>query len=190
MAKNKVKVINYEIPETGKKVPIQMGDIKAAPGCFLGIAAVFEDWDDAKESGYNVSRVFEQYVGAKKHPCYMHDFRFEDYKMSTVVPNMYKADEKKKLNRPGAASLEELRENGFDVAVEYDSTSSEATGSIMEHEVDDALAERDPRLVSVNRMKEAGYTAKEIAEATGIGKWTVYDLLNRIREEKKKYWNK
>ena len=50
---NKTKVVNYVIPEIDKKVPIQIGDIVAAPGCFLG-KTVFTDWNDARNSIFSL----------------------------------------------------------------------------------------------------------------------------------------
>lgn len=185
----KIEVINYPLPGTDKQVPIQMGDVKAAPGHFLAIAAVFEDWYDAQHSGYDQSRIFNQLVGARIRPCYMFDCPFEHPEWSRIATRLHKAYEKKEAKRQQDLSLEGFIEDGYDPSSETDTTSGEVLGKIMREEFLERLEKRDNRLIAVNNLREQGLTAKEISEVTGIPMWTVYDLLKRCKAELLRYWN-
>lgn len=189
-AGKKIEVINYELPEVGKKVPIQMGEVKAAPGHFLGIGIIFADWNEARDAPVDQTRIFSQLVGIRQRPCYMHDFRFDEFDKCRAIVNMFKAEEKREANRFSTLSLEAFMEDGYEPDSGYDTTEAETIISSVREELDRLLEQRDKRLLTVNRLSDEGYRPKEISERTGIPLWTVYDLQKRIREVKEKFRSK
>lgn len=185
----RIEVINYPLPGTDKQVPVQMGEVKAAPGHFLGIGIVFEDWTEAHEAPVDQARIFSQLVGARKRPCYIHDYRFDEYDQCRAIINMYKAEEKRETRRLNALSLDAFLEDGYEPDTGFDTTDAEAIVSSVREELDRLLEQQDKRLLTVNRLSDEGFKPKEISERTGIALWTVYDLIKRIREVKEKFRN-
>lgn len=185
----KIEVINYPLPGTDKQVPIQMGEVKAEPGHFLGIGIIFADWNEARNAPVDQARIFSQLVGARKRPCYMHDYRFDEYDKCRAIINLFKAEEKREANRANTLSLNTFLEDGYEPDSGYDTTEAEAIVSSVREELDRLLEQRDKRLLMVNHMSDEGYKPKEISERTSIPLWTVYDLLKRIRKIKEEYLN-
>lgn len=212
----KLEVVTYTIPKTGKTVPIQFGDIKAAEGCFLAVAAVFEDHEDAKRSGYDQSRIVPQIVGAKTHPCYLFDCPFEHMEWANLATNAFKAAEKQDIAwRKQTLSLDKYCEDGIEFPVGYDSavthfadeddtacgtrevdpsknatydpTRAKVMVNLIRQELEALLKAHDPRFVTIDRMQAEGYSAREISEATGIPFWSIYDYQKRIKKLKKQY---
>ena len=85
------------------------------------------------------------------------------------------------------ASLDELKDEGFDVATDYNPTEGEALGHIMAEEIDQRLEDHKKGLVAINKFHEAGYKPKRIAEILHMNEWTVRDEIKRIKEVKAKY---
>ena len=81
---NEDNVVKITLPGTDKEVPVKIGKITAAAGCFLA-KVVFEEWADAyelerterafhrdpkrKDTTVEVSRVTLQTVGNLRVPC-------------------------------------------------------------------------------------------------------------------------
>lgn len=188
-AGKKIEVINYPLPGTDKQVPIQMDEVKAEPGHFLGIGIIFADWNEARNAPVDQALIFSQLVGARKRPCYMHDYRFDEYDKCRAIINMYKAEEKRDAKRSDELSLDAFLEDGYEPDSGYDTTEAEAIVSSMREELDRLLEQRDKRLLTVSRLSDEGYKPKEISERTSIPLWTFYDLMKRIREVKEKFRN-
>jgi len=183
----KIEDINYPLPGTDKQVPVQMGEVKAEPGCFLGIGIIFSDWAEAWNAPVDQKRIFSQLVGAQKHPCYMCDYRFDEYDKCRAIINLFKSEEKREASRFDALSLDAFLEDGYEPDSGYDTTEAKAIVSAVREELDRFMEQRDKRLLTVSRLSDQGYRAKEISTRTGIPLWTVYDLQKRIREVKQKY---
>ena len=204
---NEDNVVKVTLPGTDKEVPIKIGKITAAAGCFLA-KVVFEEWADAyelerterafhrdpkrKDTTVEVSRVTLQTVGNLRVPCYLFDCPFNEYDKGMASERLFKAQkkreqaEKRKLDQDHA-SLDELRDEGFDVATDYNPTEGEALGHIMAEEIDQRLEDRKKGLVAINKFYEAGYKPKRIAEILHMNEWTVRDEIKRIKEVKAKY---
>ena len=204
---NEDNVVKITLPGTDKEVPVKIGKITAAAGCFLA-NVVFEEWADAyelerterafhrdpkrKDTTVEVSRVTLQTVGNLRVPCYLFDCPFEKYDEGMISERMFKAQkkreqaEKRKIDQDHA-SLDELRDEGFDVATDYNPTEGEALGHIMAEEIDQRLEDRKKGLVAINKFYEAGYKPKRIAEILHMNVWTVRDEIKRIKEVKTKY---
>jgi len=204
---NNDNVVNVKLPGTDKEVPVKIGKIIAAKGCFLA-KVVFEEWEDAyelerterefhrdpkrKEPAEEVSRVTLQTVGNLRVPCYLFDCPFEKYDEGMVSERMFKAQkkreqaEKRKADKDHA-SLNEMMENGFDIASDCNPTEGTALGHLMAEEIDQRLEARKKGLVAINKFYEAGYKPKRIAEILHMNEWTVRDEIKRIKEVKAKY---
>ena len=204
---NEDKVVNVTLPGTDKEVPIKIGKVIAAKGCFLA-KIVFEEWEDAyelerteralhrdpkcKDTVIEVSRVTLQTVGNLRVPCYLFDCPFDKYDEGMISERMFKAQKKreqaeKRKADADHASLNELQEEGFDIASDYNPTEGEALGNIMAEEIDQRLEARKKGLVAINKFYEAGYKPKRIAEILHMNEWTVRDEIKRIKEVQAKY---
>ena len=197
-------VIKVILPGTEKEVPIKIGKIIAAEGCFLA-KVVFEEWHDAyafesaerdlhRNSGVTDiategSRVILQTVGNLRVPCYLFDCPFEKYDEGMISERMFKAEkkreqaEKRKIDQDHA-SLDELRDEGFDVATDHNPTEDTVMAKIMSEEINQRLESRKKGLVAINKFLEAGYKPKRIAEILHMNEWTVRDDIKRINEVK------
>ncbi len=204
---NEDSVVKVTLPGTDKEVPVKIGKITAAAGCFLA-KVVFEEWADAyelerteralhrnpkhKDTEVEISRVTLQTVGNLRVPCYLFDCPFDKYDEGMISERMFKAQkkrdqaEKRKIDQDHA-SLDELRDEGFDVATDHNPTEGEALGHIMSEEIDQRLEARKKGLVAINKFYEAGYKPKRIAEILHMNEWTVRDEIKRIKEVKEKY---
>lgn len=204
---NNDNVVNVKLPGTDKEVPVKIGKIIAAKGCFLA-KVVFEEWEDAyelerterefrrdpkrKDTVEEVSRVTLQTVGNLRVPCYLFDCPFEKYDEGMVSERMFKAQkkreqaEKRKADKDHA-SLNEMMEKGFDIASDCNPTEGAALGHLMAEEIDQRLESRKKGLVAINKFYEAGYKPKRIAEILHMNEWTVRDEIKRIKEVKAKY---
>ena len=200
-------VVNVILPGTEKEVPVKIGKIVAAEGCFLA-KVVFEEWHEAyafehaerslhgnsgiKDIATEVSRVTLQTVGKLRVPCYLFDCPFDKYDEGMISERMFKAQkkreqaEKRKIDQ-NHGSLDELRDEGFDIATDYNPTEGEALGNIMAEEIDQRLETRKKGLVAINKFYAAGYKPKKIAEILSMNEWTVRDEIKRIEEVKRKY---
>ncbi len=204
---NEDNVVKAILPGTDKEVPVKIGKITAAAGCFLA-KVVFEEWADAyelertqralhhdpkrKDAEVEVSRVTLQTVGNLRVPCYLFDCPFEKYDEGMISERMFKAQKKREQAKKRKidqdhASLDELRDEGFDVATDHNPTEGEALGHIMSEEIDQRLEARKKGLVAINKFYEAGYKPKRIAEILHMNEWTVRDEIKRIEEVKAKY---
>lgn len=203
---NEDNVVNVILPGTDKEVPVKIGNITARAGCFLA-KIVFEDWADAYELEHRqrelnrdskcktvveVSRVTLQTVGNLRVPCYLFDCPFDKYEEGMSSERMFKAmkkreqAEKRKIDQDHA-SLDELRDEGFDVATNHNPTEDTVMAKIMSEEINQCLEARKKGLVAINKFLEAGYRPKRIAEILHMNEWTVRDDIKRIKEVKAKY---
>ena len=195
--KREAENIEYVIPETGRavKLLVRLGEIRAAEGCFLA-PLVFETKEDAYRSGYDVRRIFRQFIGNRFYYCYLYDSPFSDYPCSHNYINMIKAEQNREARRrrvkealgyDGDVSLEELMEEGKDQGTERDLTADIAYGKVILEEVAERLEARKPGLSVTAALYVEGLNAREIAEERGMNAWTVREDLKKIEEEMRRY---